>query len=338
MRKEDLLPADKWCSLWSPRLVALSKAVTPRPSKLVLEKGVETKRKMMSLLGYVAATNYDCFLVTSRDRSKEVEVKLPALLEKYFPNPEEQKKIRQKFTQVETRNLQVGEETLEMFSRAKCDIAAKLLALRAKEKLLTTYYDSHHTGMIALVHQHDSKIHHELSHNRTATGRLACANPNCQNIPKDEGEGGMRQLFASRFGPEGWCIEADYSQLEVVTLCALSRDKNMTHDIKTGVDFHCKRVTMMRPELTYEEVYRRAKKDKEPEFVELRQKAKAFSFSRQYGAGVKSLSERTGLSEDAIRKLIEAEKETYKECDAFYEMVSLAAHSFVPIPARRHSQ
>jgi hypothetical protein len=89
-------------------------------------------------------------------------------------------------------------------------------------------------------------------------------------------------------------------------------------------------VTMMRPDLTYADVVQRAKKNKEPEFVKLRSQAKVFSFQRQYGAGVKMLSESTGLSPETIKTIIQKERETYADTDRFYDMVSLSCHTFDP--------
>lgn len=40
-------------------------------------------------------------------------------------------------------------------------------------------------------------------------------------------------------------IEADYSQLEVVVLAALSRDPRMMQELREQVDFHCLRVSLM---------------------------------------------------------------------------------------------
>lgn len=135
-------------------------------------------------------------------------------------------------------------------------------------------------------------------------------------------------MFISRYGEKGMCIEADYSQLEVVALAVLASDEQMLDDLRHNVDFHCKRVTMMRPDLKYTEVLQRAKRNKEPEFVKLRQQAKIFSFQRQYGAGAKMISKSTGLTQDQVRMLIEKERETYRGVDVFNNMVTLSANSY----------
>ena len=215
----------------------------------------------------------------------------------------------------------VDEKTLQLFADAGDPVAGLLGDLRASQKLLGTYLDPMN-GVVSLIHPKDSCVHQELLHDRTATGRLASQNPNSQNFPK---EPQFRKLMDSRFGGEGCLIEADYEQLEVVTLCALSGDKQMTQDLQNHIDFHCKRVTMMRPELKYDEVVRRSKVTKEPEFVALRKRAKIFSFQRQYGAGVQQLVSTTGLSFSQINSLIAAEKKAYPSNEEYCELVRKCA-------------
>ena len=284
---------------------------------------------LMMLFGRTCGTPYDAFSIAS-DFEEEVEVSLSGRLAANEKCQKQTELILSKFRSPLTRQLQVGDESLAFFSKTYNDkVAENIVELRQMEKLLGTYYEHTEggTGMVSLVHTTDSCIHHELQHNKTSTGRLASSNPNCQNIPKED-KSPLREMFVSRFGPTGRCIEADYSQLEVITLAALANDEQMLSDLRNNVDFHCKRVTMIRPDLTYEEVLQRAKKNKEPEFVKLRQQAKVFSFQRQYGAGITMLSESTGLSRDIVKALIEREKEVYKDCDTFTNMVTLSANTY----------
>lgn len=292
----------------------------------------EAERKrlsLMSLVGRTIATPWDCF-ATPCTHGDVVEVNVKGRLATYVPNELEAEQIMRRFRSAATRQLQVGEDTLSYFKTTHNDKAAStILELRGLEKLIGTYYESTDggTGMVSLVHAHDRCIHHELIHNKTNTGRLASANPNCQNIPKED-KSALRDMFISRYGEKGMCIEADYSQLEVVALAVLAEDEQMLDDLRHNVDFHCKRVAMMRPDLNYKDVLLRAKKNKEPDFVRLRQQAKIFSFQRQYGAGVKMISQSTGLTQDQVRMLIEKERETYRGVDVFNNMVTLSANSY----------
>lgn len=292
----------------------------------------ETERKRLSLMalaGRTLTTAYDCFAIPCA-HDDTVQISLKGKLSLYGVNGLEADQIMNRFRSPTTRQLQVGEDTLSFFKKThKDETAAAILELRGLEKIIGTYYESTDggTGMVSLVHSIDSSIHHELIHNKTSTGRLASANPNCQNIPKEE-KSNLRDMFISRFGAQGMCIEADYSQLEVVVLAVLSDDHQMLEDLRSNIDFHCKRVTMMRPDISYSEVLQRAKKNKEAEFVKLRQQAKIFSFQRQYGAGVKLISQSTGLTQDQVRLLIEKEGETYRGVDVFNSMVELSANTY----------
>ncbi|KAG5509650.1 hypothetical protein JKF63_06355 [Porcisia hertigi] len=290
----------------------------------------ERKRlALMCLVGKTVSSAYDCFAVPCA-HDDLVKVNIKGRLAQYIPNELEGEHVMRRFRSSTTRQLQVGEDTLSYFKSNHNDrTASVILELRALEKLIGTYYERTDggTGMVSLVHSTDSCIHHELIHNKTNTGRLASANPNCQNIPKED-KSSLRDMFISRFGDKGMCIEADYSQLEVVALAVLASDEQMLDDLRHNVDFHCKRVTMMRPDLKYTDVLQRAKKNKEPEFVKLRQQAKIFSFQRQYGAGVRMLSQSTGLTQDQVRMLIEKENETYRGVEVFNKMVTLSANNY----------
>ncbi|KPA76333.1 putative mitochondrial mitochondrial DNA polymerase I protein D [Leptomonas pyrrhocoris] len=290
----------------------------------------ERKRlSLMCLVGKTISSAYDSFAMAC-SHDDVVTVNISGRLSQYVPNELEREQVMRRFRSSTTRQLQVGEDTLSYFKAHHADqTASVILELRALEKLIGTYYESTDggTGMVSLVHAGDSCIHHELIHNKTNTGRLASANPNCQNIPKED-KSSLRDMFVSRFGDKGMCIEADYSQLEVVALAVLASDEQMLDDLRHNVDFHCKRVTMMRPDLKYTDVLQRAKKNKEPEFVKLRQQAKIFSFQRQYGAGVKMISHSTGLTQDQVRMLIEKENETYRGVEVFNKMVTLSANSY----------
>ncbi|KAG5509427.1 hypothetical protein JKF63_06737 [Porcisia hertigi] len=164
---------------------------------------------------------------------------------------------------------------------------------------------------------HD-RVHGELCHCVTATGRLSSQSPNLQNIPKEED---LRRLIVSRFGADGMMIEADYSQLEVVVLAALCRDPRMMQELRDNVDFHCLRVSLMTKE-PYEDILRKAKVEKDTQYLQLRQQAKVFSFQRQYGAGVSTISTTTGLTEQEVDRLIVAEEHHYKELNRYYSLVT----------------
>ncbi|KAF5221861.1 mitochondrial DNA polymerase I protein C [Trypanosoma cruzi] len=170
----------------------------------------------------------------------------------------------------------------------------------------------------AVLPECKDRVHGELCHTVTATGRLSSQSPNLQNIPREED---LRRLIVSRFGRrEGRMIEADYSQLEVVVLAALSRDTRMLQELHDKVDFHCLRVSLMTKE-PYENVVRKAKQERDPHYIQLRQQAKTFSFQRQYGAGIATIATTTGLTEHEVERLISAEEQHYKDLSRYYRLV-----------------
>ena len=283
----------------------------------------EDAKAVLDRVGSSLGQTDDCFTVPV-PADAETHVSLPGLVTQYFPDAADREKFM-KNSKTEKGKMAVGLFAIEEFAKRGEPIAKTLLEMRTKTKLLGTYYETDGTGMMSLICDQDECIHHELQLCQTSTSRMASSNPNMQNVPKTDD---LRKLFISRFGADGILLETDYSQLEVVVLCALSRDPQMIADILNKVDFHCKRVTLMRPKLTYDEVFRKAKKEKVPEFVELRQKAKIFSFQRQYGAGVAKLSESTGMTTDEIRALIKNEELTYKEVKRFYRLVEHSVNSW----------
>lgn len=162
----------------------------------------------------------------------------------------------------------------------------KGLANRAKiDKDLGTYYwgeDSHgrRKGMLTLV-QDDGKLHHKLNHTTTVTTRLSSSDPNMQNVPRGD-KSDVKKLFVSRFGDDGYMMEADYSQLEVIIQAWFTGDKQMKQDVRDGVDFHCKRLSAKLGE-DYNDVVRKAKNEEDPDYDEyslLRTLVKGFTFQR----------------------------------------------------------
>ncbi len=69
----------------------------------------------------------------------------------------------------------------------------------------------------------------------TETGRLACRNPNLQNIPKRFG----KEIRKSFIAPEGYVlVECDYSQLELRVAAYISGDEAMIQAFREDQDIH----------------------------------------------------------------------------------------------------
>lgn len=222
-----------------------------------------------------------------------------------------------------------------------------LKAMRSKQKLdkeIGTYYarfdekKQEWTGMLTFVQPHDHIIHHSLNHTSTVTSRLSSSNPNGQNLTRPdfdtktgEYKSEVKGMFVSRFGDDGECIEADYSQLEVVVQGVLSEDEQLCQDLRDQIDFHCKRVAA-KHSIAYEVAVDWCKNGVSHAALEAaglvgkveRTKCKIFSFQRAYGAGAPTIAEETGMSLEETKALIEAEEALYPGVVVFNAAVETA--------------
>lgn len=197
------------------------------------------------------------------------------------------------------------------------EVCKTLLEYKKYDKDLGTYYQRGDKGMLTLVQEGDI-IHHQLNNVQTETGRLSSSKPNMQNLPRGN-TSAVREMFTSRF-PNGKVAEIDYSQLEVVVQAFLTRDDNLIRDVNDGVDFHCKRLSVKLHE-DYEEVLKKCKVEKDPWYDLERTKAKGFSFQRAYGAGKKAIAAATGMPEEEVQQLIDAEEKLYPRVSAYNRWV-----------------
>lgn len=199
---------------------------------------------------------------------------------------------------------------------------AELMSLT---KDLGTYYyrkdeDGNETGMLTLVNN-EGIIHHMLNMCSTVTARLSSSNPNLQNIPKGN-KSDVKTIFVSRFGPGGKIIQSDFSSLEVYVQAVLTLCKQLIADLKSGLDLHVVRLAA-KEHMEYDEVYALCKGDKyDKEWDYKRTKAKTYSFQRAYGAGIAKIAESTGMSEDEVQSLADAEDARYPEIAQYYEQIT----------------
>ena len=93
----------------------------------------------------------------------------------------------------------------------------------------------------------------------------------------------IKDCFISRWGSDGYLMEVDFSQLEVVALAILSGDPVLKDDLLSGRDMHRMRAAELFgiPEASVTDGQR--------------QLCKQLSFQLQYGAGYKSMAEKNGF-------------------------------------------
>lgn len=178
-------------------------------------------------------------------------------------------------------------ETLEHL-RSYHPVINEILDYRTVSKLKSTYGD----GLLAALSD-DGRLHTNFKHAFTQTGRLSSAEPNLQNIPIKTAEGReLRKFFVAK-SDEYCLIDADYSQIELRILAALSGDKTMVDTFLSGGDIHT---------TTASQVFGVAKEDVTPE---MRKSAKAVNFGIVYGISDFSLAGDIGVTKKEAAAYIE---------------------------------
>lgn len=152
-------------------------------------------------------------------------------------------------------------------------IIGEILEYRKVAKLKSTYAE----GLLAAADE-GGRVHTSFKQALTATGRLSSTEPNLQNIPiRTELGREMRKFFAAE-KEDYVLIDADYSQIELRLLAAISGDEGMISAFESGADIHSS-TAMKVFGVSADEVT-----------VEMRKSAKAINFGIMYGMGAYSLS------------------------------------------------
>ena len=179
-------------------------------------------------------------------------------------------------------------------------IIEDILDFRQVVKLKGTYVD----GFVKLLTD-DNKIHTTFKQTGTATGRLSSAEPNLQNIPIRTALGrDLRHYFVPK-NSDYVLIDADYSQIELRLLAAISGDETMIDAFNSGVDIHT---------ATASAVFGVSE---DMVTSEMRKRAKAVNFGIVYGIGEFSLSDDLHISMKQAKEYIESYKASYPAVDAY---------------------
>lgn len=197
-------------------------------------------------------------------------------------------KISEKAKKTKTGQYQTSEEVLETFKRDH-EIIPLILDYRQLKKLKSTYIDP----LPELCKPKDGRVHTTFMQTVTATGRLSSNNPNLQNIPiRTERGRAIRKAFIAR-DAQHLLVSADYSQIELRIIAALSNDENMIQAFKNGEDIH--RSTASKVFNTpFDEVTR-----------DQRSAAKAVNFGIIYGQSAFGLSQNLGISRTEAKEIID---------------------------------
>ena len=202
-------------------------------------------------------------------------------------------KLVDKPKKTKTGQYSTAEDVLSYLAKDH-DIIQKVLDYRGLSKLKSTYVD-------ALPEQvaQDGRVHTDYMQTVAATGRLSSNNPNLQNIPiRTERGRQVRKAFVPR-DENHTLLAADYSQIELRIIAALSEEENMIQAFTDGEDIHASTAAKVF-NVPLEEVTR-----------EQRSNAKTVNFGIIYGVSAFGLSNQTDLSRSEAKELIDNYYKSY---------------------------
>lgn len=203
-------------------------------------------------------------------------------------------KIDDKAKKTRTGQYSTSEDTLSKI-KDKHEIVPKVLEYRSLKKLKSTYVDS----LPELVKPQTGRIHTNYMQTVAATGRLSSNNPNLQNIPiRTEKGREIRKAFIAR-AADFKLLAADYSQIELRIIAALSKDQGMISAFKEGLDIHSATASKVF-EVPLDKVDR-----------EMRSKAKMVNFGIIYGISAFGLSQRLNIKRSEAKEIIDSYFEKY---------------------------
>ncbi|MDR0618772.1 MAG: DNA polymerase I [Bacteroidales bacterium] len=216
----------------------------------------------------------------------------------------EELKISEKVKRTKiNRQYSTAEEVLEKLGN-KHPIIPLVLQHRKLVKLKSTYVDS-----LPLLADNNDRIHTTYNQTATATGRLSSVSPNLQNIPiRTELGREIRRAFIADT-PDDLLMSADYSQIELRIVAAMSGDPTMLADFAAGHDIHT---------ATAANVF-----GTQADMVssEMRRRAKAVNFGIVYGMSAHGLSERLKISVREAASIISKYFTQYSKLKEFLDSI-----------------
>ena len=210
--------------------------------------------------------------------------------------------IDSKAKKTKTKQYSTGEEILIKLVD-KHPIIQKILDFRGLTKLLNTYVEA----LPLLVNKRTGKIHTSYNQAIAATGRLSSVNPNLQNIPiRTENGRQIRKVFIPSDANHLF-LSADYSQIELRIMAALSGDEEMLKAFNEGKDIHS---------ITAAKIYQIAEEDVDGD---MRRKAKTANFGIIYGISAFGLSQRLNIPRTEAKELIDGYFQNFPKIKKFMD-------------------
>jgi DNA polymerase I len=197
-------------------------------------------------------------------------------------------KLDPKAKKTKTGQYATGEDILSKLEKDN-PIIQNILDFRELQKLKSTYVDA----LPLLISKKDGRIHTSFNQAVAATGRLSSTNPNLQNIPIRTKRGReIRKAFIPR-NDDFKILSADYSQIELRIMAAVSGDASMTEAFNKGIDIHS---------TTASKVFG---VELNAVTQEMRRRAKMVNFGIIYGISAFGLSQRLDIPRKEAAEIID---------------------------------
>ncbi|HVF50069.1 MAG TPA: DNA polymerase [Pyrinomonadaceae bacterium] len=179
---------------------------------------------------------------------------------------------------------------------AEYPVIAKLLDYRTVQKSLTSYGEN----ILGEINPVTGRIHANFHQIGAPTGRMACTQPNIQQVPHAFE---YRRCFRA---PEGRkLVIADYSQIELRILADFTSDKGFIDAFNSGADLH---------RVTAAQVFN---VPLEAVTADQRSNAKRLNFGVIYGIGAQRFAALTGMPVHDAEELLRRYFTTYRALDAW---------------------
>ena len=214
----------------------------------------------------------------------------------------EKMEIDVKAKKTKTGQYSTSEDTLSKMV-GKHEIFEQILEYRSLKKLKSTYVDA----LPLLLADDTKRIHTSYMQTVAATGRLSSVNPNLQNIPIRTEKGRyIRKAFIPR-NQQFTLLAADYSQIELRIIAALSKDEGMIEAFVQKQDIHSATASKVF-DVPMEEVTRA-----------MRSKAKMVNFGIIYGISAFGLGQRLSIPRKEAKEIIDSYFEKYPKIKSYMD-------------------
>lgn len=217
-------------------------------------------------------------------------------------------KLVDKPKKTKTGQYSTAEDVLSYLAKEH-PIVSDILDWRSLKKLQNTYVDA----LPKEINPETGRVHTIYNQAVAATGRLSSNNPNLQNIPIRTARGQqVRKAFVPR-DDQHVLMAADYSQIELRIIAALSKDEGMLAAFLNNEDIHQATAAKVF-NVPLEEVTRTQ-----------RGNAKTVNFGIIYGVSAFGLSQQTDLNRTEAKELIDTYYATYPKLRNYiHEQVDFA--------------